>query len=132
MTPPSGHSVNTSALPEELEPLARLAYNLAWTWDETIAGVLGEVDPAGLATAGGNPVAMLAHAAPERLAELAADDGFRQRLAQADARLDEHLKGPSWYGTLNSPPRSIAYFSPEFGLTEVLPQYSGGLGVLAG
>ena len=30
------------------------------------------------------------------------------------------------------PPRPIAYFSPEFGITEVLPQYSGGLGILAG
>ncbi|HEY3613999.1 MAG TPA: alpha-glucan family phosphorylase [Gaiellales bacterium] len=132
MTPPSDHSVTATALPDELEPLARLAYNLAWTWDETIAAVLAEVDPAGLAAAAGNPVAMLAAAAPARLAELAADDAFRERLAAASARLEEHLTGPSWYGTLSDAPRAIAYFSPEFGLSEVLPQYSGGLGILAG
>ncbi|MCW2622336.1 MAG: alpha-glucan phosphorylase, partial [Frankiales bacterium] len=37
-----------------------------------------------------------------------------------------------WYQGLTDAPASIAYFSPEFGITEVLPQYSGGLGILAG
>jgi starch phosphorylase len=132
MTPPSSQSISTTALPDELEPLARLAYNLAWTWDAEIADLLGEVDPAGLTAAAGNPVAMLAAAAPARLAELVADDGFRERLAQAAERLEGRLSGPSWYGTLPDAPSAIAYFSPEFGLTEVLPQYSGGLGILAG
>jgi glycogen phosphorylase len=132
MTPPSSQSVSASALPAELEPLARLAYNLAWTWDDEIAGLLGEVDPAGLAAAAGNPVAMLAAAAPARLAELAGDDVFRERLSQAAERLDARLNGPSWYDTVPDAPSAIAYFSPEFGLSEVLPQYSGGLGILAG
>ncbi|MDX6539061.1 MAG: glycogen phosphorylase [Gaiellales bacterium] len=132
MTPPSNHSASATALPDELEPLARLAYNLAWTWDQEIAAVLAEVGPGGLAAAGGNPVAMLAAATPARLAELAADDGFRERMAHAAERLDGHLHGPSWYGTLSPAPSAIAYFSPEYGLTEALPQYSGGLGILAG
>ena len=29
-------------------------------------------------------------------------------------------------------PEAVAYFSMEFGVSEVLPNYSGGLGVLAG
>ena len=56
--------------------------------------VLAEVDPAGLAAASGNPVAMLAGASPARLEELAADAGFRERLASAAARLDERLAAP--------------------------------------
>jgi starch phosphorylase len=112
MTPPHSQSASATALPDELEPLARLAYNLVWSWDEEIAAVLAEVDPPGLAAAAGNPVAMLAAATPERL--------------------EGHLQGASWYGTLPGAPSAIAYFSPEFGLTEVLPQYSGGLGILAG
>jgi starch phosphorylase len=132
MTPPPDHTAAPTALPDELEPVARLAYNLAWTWDAEIAGVLGEIDPDGLVAAAGNPVAMLAAVAPARLAELAADNGFLVRLERADARLDGHLSAPSWYDTLPGAPGAIAYFSPEFGLSEALPQYSGGLGILAG
>jgi glycogen phosphorylase len=131
MAPPA-ESTNALRLPDGLEPLARLARNLLWTWDEEIAGVLGEVDPGGLTRASGNPVAMLAATAPGRLAQLAADDAFRTRLARAEARLDAHLDSSGWYRTLPDAPGAIAYFSPEFGLSEALPQYSGGLGILAG
>ena len=115
-----------------LEPLDRLARNLAWTWDPEIAAVLAEIDPEGLARAAGNPVAMLAGASPARLDELAGDGGFRERLSSAAARLDERIAAPRWYATLGDAPGAIAYFSPEFGLSEALPQYSGGLGILAG
>ena len=132
MTPASDHSSSAPRLPDGLEPLDRLARNLAWTWDEELAAVLREVDPEGLAAASGNPVAMLAAVSPARLAELAADAGFRERLASADARLCRRLGDAGWYGTLPEAPGTIAYFSPEFGLSEALPQYSGGLGILAG
>ena len=132
MTPPSDHSTIAQRLPDGLEPLDRLARNLAWTWDEQIAAVLREVDPEGLVAASGNPVAMLAAVSPARLDALAGDAGFRERLVRAEARLDEHLAAPSWYATLPDAPGAIAYFSPEFGLSEALPQYSGGLGILAG
>ena len=115
-----------------LEPLDRLARNLAWTWDPEIAAVLAEIDPEGLARAAGNPVAMLAGASPARLDQLAGDGGFRERLSSAAARLDERIAAPRWYATLGDAPGAIAYFSPEFGLSEALPQYSGGLGILAG
>ena len=131
MAPPADPS-NALSLPDRLRPLERLARNLLWTWDEEIAGVLAEVDPGGLARASGNPVAMLAAAAPARLEQLAADDGFRARLTRAEARLDAHLESAGWYQTLSGAPAAIAYFSPEFGLSEALPQYSGGLGILAG
>ncbi len=75
---------------------------------------------------------MLAAVPSGRLEALAGDAGFRDRLARAEARLDEHLTAPSWYDTLPVAPQAIAYFSPEFGLSEALPQYSGGLGILAG
>jgi starch phosphorylase len=116
----------------DLEALDRLARNLAWTWDVELAAVLAEVDSRGLARANGNPVAMLADLSPARLAELSGDSGFRQRLSSATARLEERLSAPSWYDAIRDAPRAIAYFSPEFGLSEALPQYSGGLGILAG
>ncbi|MDR2380672.1 MAG: alpha-glucan family phosphorylase, partial [Bifidobacteriaceae bacterium] len=65
--------------------------------------------------------------------ELAADQDFVDRVAAAAAELDRYLREPRWYQALGEDaPRSIAYFSPEFGITAVLPQYSGGLGILAG
>ncbi len=74
---------------------------------------------------------------------LAADEGFVARLEAARADLAAYVDGDRWYqkrtaqGTLTGPaggaaPRAIGYFSPEFGITAVLPQYSGGLGILAG
>ncbi len=65
---------------------------------------------------------------------------FLQRLNAAAQALDDYLTGPRWYQRrrelggrpLAGAPAAIAYFSPEFGITEVLPQYSGGLGILAG
>ena len=54
------------------------------------------------------------------------------RVAKAD--LDRYLSGERWYHRKAGAdaPRAIAYFSPEYGITAVLPQYSGGLGILAG
>ena len=64
---------------------------------------------------------------------LAADRRFIQRLRLAHGDLEDYLTGDRWYQTLGpDAPRQIAYFSPEFGIAAVLPQYSGGLGILAG
>jgi glycogen phosphorylase len=132
MTPPSERSTIAQSLPDGLRALDELARNLAWTWDGELASVLREVDPDGLAAAAGNPVAMLASLPRARLEQLAGDAAFRERLAHAEARLDQRLSAPSWYDTLPDAPGAIAYFSPEFGVSEALPQYSGGLGILAG
>src|SRR4051794_15457803 len=110
MTPPPDHSPSALRLPEGLEPLDRLARNLAWTWDAQIASVLAEGGGTGPTAASGNPGAALAAASPARLAALAADTGFRERLASASARLDQRLSAPSWYATLPDAPGAIAYF----------------------
>ena len=69
----------------------------------------------------------------DRLAELAADPGITDDLGSVNRRLQTALKGTSWFRSrTGSPLAKVAYFSPEFGITEALPQYSGGLGVLAG
>ncbi len=69
-----------------------------------------------------------------RLDELAADSEFLGRLETARADLEAYLTGERWYQRQDSQdvPRAIGYFSPEYGITAVLPQYSGGLGILAG
>ena len=131
MTRPVTRFTVQPRLPAALEPLDRPARNLAWTWDHDIAALLREVDPEGLDRNGGNPVAMLATAAPGRLAQLAGDAVFAARVEAASQRLAERLGRPGAFDARDDVPR-VAYFSPEFGVGAVLPQYSGGLGVLAG
>jgi glycogen phosphorylase len=79
---------------------------------------------------------MLADVSVERLQALSIDKRFIKNLRMIQADLAEYLSGDLWYQgyAAENPaaPVSVGYFSPEFGITEVLPQYSGGLGILAG
>jgi starch phosphorylase len=76
---------------------------------------------------------VLATAAPERLAALADDPAFLRYLRGVHDDLRRYLDEPRWFqARADSPLRQVAYFSPEFGIAEALPQYSGGLGILAG
>ncbi|MGW9114243.1 alpha-glucan family phosphorylase [Microbacterium sp. NPDC055683] len=119
-------------LPEPIAALGVLAGNLRWSWHPATQDVFAEVSPEAWA-ATHDPVHVLGSASRERLDTLAADDGFRQRLGDAAASLDRYLADDRWYQRQqHDGPRAIAYFSPEFGITAVLPQYSGGLGILAG
>ncbi|MET9453110.1 glycosyltransferase family 1 protein [Streptomyces cinerochromogenes] len=120
-------------LPDPLRPLSDLARNLRWSWHAETRDLFQSVDPEAWASAGGDPVRLLGGVRPDRLAELAADRRFLRRLTAAADDLDDYLTGDRWYQTQSDGlPAAVAYFSPEFGITAALPQYSGGLGILAG
>ena len=120
-------------LPAALAPLGDLVLNLRWSWHPETRDLFAAVDPEVWQAADGDPVKLLGDVSRERLDELAADHRFLRRLMVAAEDLQEYLTADRWYQTLEEDrPSSIAYFSPEFGVTEVLPQYSGGLGILAG
>jgi starch phosphorylase len=109
--------------------------NLRWSWHAPTRALLAEIDQAAWDASGHDPVAMLALVSPQRLAALAGDEDFLRRLVAAVDELNDYLTAPRWYqtsGQLAAGPAAIAYFSPEFGITAALPQYSGGLGILAG
>ena len=122
-----------TALPEPLAPLHELIFNLRWSWHPGSRQLLAAIDPGRWQRSGHDPLAMLGDVPPERLDELAADEQFTARLRAASDDLHEYLSGPRWYQARDgSGPAAIAYFSPEYGITAALPQYSGGLGILAG
>ena len=115
-------------LPTDLEDLRSLARNLRWSHDrgtlELFAAVAPEVWDAGVR----DPAVLLARADQDHLAGLAGDPGFLDRLDAASRSLRESLAT----GAPGTGRGLVAYFSPEFGITEAIGQYSGGLGVLAG
>ncbi|WP_079166164.1 alpha-glucan family phosphorylase [Streptomyces oceani] len=125
------------AFPEPLRPLSELAGNLRWSWHPGTRELFRSADPEAWEAAGGDPVRMLGSVPARRLTELAGDRRFLRRLHAVSRDLREYLNEPRWYqglgaGTDSVPPAAVAYFSPEFGIAETLPQYSGGLGILAG
>src|ERR1017187_3893377 len=124
-----------SRLPENLRPLDVLARDLRWTWRPTLRALFMAIDPGLWEASGGNPVAVLAGAPSERLAALSRDADFAARLAATISEIgienDALAVHPAARAMASSGDR-IAYFSAEFGVTELLPVYAGGLGVLAG
>jgi starch phosphorylase len=118
-------------LPPSLAPVLDLVTNLRWSWHPPTQDLFAAMDAEAWAESGRDPVRLLGSIAPERLDELAADGAFLERLAGVRADLEAYLTGERWFGR-NVAPTTIAYFSPEYGITSVLPQYSGGLGILAG
>ncbi|BCO35110.1 DUF3417 domain-containing protein [Mycobacterium heckeshornense] len=123
-------------LPERLAALEQLSTNLRWSWEKPTQDLFAAIDPGLWAQCGRDPVALLGAVSPARLDELAVDDGFVARLDELAAELTDYLTRPLWYQQQQSNgvemPSCIAYFSMEFGVAEVLPNYSGGLGILAG
>nr|WP_223187054.1 alpha-glucan family phosphorylase [Streptomyces sp. CBMA29] len=119
-------------MPEPLRPLGELAQNLRWSWHPETRELFQSVDPVGWRAAQGDPVRLLGAVSKERLAALAGDRRFLRRLAAAAEELADYTGNPRWYQEQSDLPAAIAYFSPEFGITAALPQYSGGLGILAG
>lgn len=121
-------------LPEELAGLGRLAANLRWSWDRPTRDLFSRADEATWEAARHDPVRLLGGLSANRVAELAGDHAFCAAVANAERALETYLNEPRWFQAAcgAGPLRRIAYFSPEFGISEALPQYSGGLGVLAG
>ena len=108
--------------------MPELAYNIAWSWEPIIRALFRRLDPALWRESGYNPVVLLGSVSQSTLDRAAADPRYLALYTQACERYDAQIKkkSPSAGDTL------IAYFSAEYGLTECLPIYSGGLGILSG
>ncbi|MFV0426838.1 MAG: alpha-glucan family phosphorylase [Beutenbergiaceae bacterium] len=130
-----------TVLPSPLAALNDLATNLRWSWHAPTRELFADLDAQRWDEVHADPVTLLGTLTPQRLAELAADADVVARVQALAADLDTYLREDRWYqrqaqqhADAGQPelPRSIAYFSAEFGITAALPQYSGGLGILAG
>lgn len=124
-----------SDLPEAIRPLKDLAYNFRWTWHHETQRLFREVDDVLWEQVGHNPVELINRLNPERMERLRKDQSFLTRLQSCADSLKAYLEASTWFDEQFPGERertSIAYFCAEFGISEGLPIYSGGLGVLAG
>jgi starch phosphorylase len=123
-------------LPEPLQRLHELAYNLRWAWDHETLSLFRRLDRDLWESTYHNPVKMLGTVSQERLDAAQNDPSFMAHLNRVCQSFDAFMNATdTWYhqtyGSV-SPQPTIAYFSMEFGITECLQNYSGGLGVLSG
>jgi starch phosphorylase len=116
------------ALPPQLARMQDLANNILWAWEPPIRALFRRLDPALWKDSGYNPVVMLGRVSQATLEKMAADPRYIAQYQFACQRFDSHMK----YPRQTNDGKVIAYFSAEYGLTECLPVYSGGLGILSG
>ncbi len=129
----SHHLTQAPQLPKPLTELISLALDLRWSWSH-VSDVLWETLDPELWRRTGNPWLILQSVSPAKLEALAGDAAFCHQLEAIAAERRRYLEQPTWFQEIggDAPVRHIAYFCMEFGLTEALPLYSGGLGILAG
>jgi starch phosphorylase len=124
----------TPTLPATLEPLRELSFNLWWTWEPSARRLFRLLDPELWNRTNHNPVRMLQLSRQSRLEELSQDKTFLRELKQVFEAFEKYLGRKDTYGKTgvgSAIKNPIAYFSAEFGFHESIPNYSGGLGILA-
>src|SRR5207248_7394758 len=133
---PNFHSYNVvPILPAPLEPLREMSFNVWWTWEPSARRLFRHLDVELWNRTNHNPIRMLQLSRQARLEELATDKSFLRELKQVHDAFTNYLARQDTYGKTGpgaAIKRPVAYFSAEFGFHESIPNYSGGLGILAG
>src|SRR5262245_35777916 len=129
-------------LPDRLQALHKLAYNLWPSWNHEAIDLFRRIDTDLWEEVGHSPVRLLGIVEQARLERLLDDDGFLAHMGGVEEAFDAYMNAPTWFqeahGNDLGPQLGaagrlvIAYFSAEFGIHESVPVYSGGLGVLSG
>jgi starch phosphorylase len=119
-------------IPERLKPLEELAYNLWFSWNTEAVELFQRLDPTLWDETRHNPVLLLSQLSTTRLDEVEGDGAFLASMDRVHGLFREYLEKPHFSNYQQLSPQSlIAYFSAEYGLTDCLPFFNGGLGVLA-
>ncbi|GIX05132.1 MAG: alpha-glucan phosphorylase [Planctomycetaceae bacterium] len=117
------------------EKLHALARNYWWSWHPEVMSIFQELNPQRWRQLDHNPVLLLDEYTPEQLEQRGREMVLHSRVNYAYRRWQEYMQGNDTWGATHAGVlghRPVAYFSAEFGIHESLPNYSGGLGVLAG
>ncbi len=130
-----GKIIVTAIIPEELSMLKDIAYNLWWSWNSDAIDLYREIDLALWEKLGKNPVRFLKEVSQKKLEAKVNDPEFMSCYKDVVKKYETYMnETDTWYSRTYPDKKNhmVAYFSAEYGLNEVLPIYSGGLGVLSG
>jgi len=133
----AGASLSGRELPPTLAPLRDLSWNYWWSWAPDGAEVFRDLDPNLWQQCEQNPRLLLTQISDLRLAQVATDPSFADRVQQLNRRFTDYMSDTKPWPKLSlaahiSKQNTVAYFCAEFGVHNSLPLYSGGLGILAG
>ena len=124
------------SLPPQLAPLIDIAYNLRWSWNGQAMELFHRLDPQQWDATSHNPIKMLGQIGQDALERAANDEGFLAQVERVFNNLQDYISSPGWWprthGSTDPQHPLVAYFCAEYGLTDCLPIYAGGLGILAG
>ncbi len=125
---PQWTSINVGAsLPKGLEKLQEISNNYWWTWNPDVVYLFRSIDEQLWYESGANPVLFLERLSYQKLEEMTQEGSFMRKVDAIYKRFKNYMQQPH-----RTDKPSVAYFSMEYGISEVLKIYSGGLGILAG
>ena len=122
-------------VPAALSPLTQIAHNLRWSWDHAAIELFRRLDADLWESCGRNPVLLLGSVEQSQLEEAANDEAFLAHMRGVAEQFEHYIQGEAtWFRREHAQQKEllVAYFSAEFGITECLSIFAGGLGVLAG
>jgi starch phosphorylase len=116
-----------SKLPQELRVLDEIAHNLWWVWNYEATDLFASIDKKLWRQTEGNPVLLLQRLSYKRVEEILSDTDLMKQISGVYSKFRTYIDVKP-----DTTKPSIAYFSMEYGLANILKIYSGGLGILAG
>lgn len=125
---PVWKEINTKAkVPAKLEKLTKIAENIWWVWNSEATDLFEEADADLWEKAGHNPILFLDRVSIDTLEKIEKNKALLKKIDTVYDKFNKYISEPK-----DSKKPSVAYFSMEYGLTDIIKIYSGGLGVLAG
>src|SRR4029450_5034348 len=110
-------------LPERLQALHKLAYNMWWCWNHEAVSLFRRIDDGLFEAVENSPVKLLGAIDQSRLEQLQHDDGFLAHMDRAEEALDTYMSSSTWFRETygESSDFRVAYFSAEFGIHDSIP-----------
>ena len=125
----------TPQLPKRIENLGKIANNLWWSWNTDFLKLFKQIDIDLWERVGKNPIKFLKLVSQEKLENAVNNQEFLKSYDKINSNFEGYMNNKNtWFSKEypNNKSDLIAYFSAEYGLDEILPIYSGGLGILSG
>ena len=122
-------------LPKRVGELLDIANNLWWSWNSEFLRLFKKIDSDLWETVGKNPVKFLKLVSQDKLEDIAKDEEFLAKYDEVVNHFNSYMQTKETWFSKNYPNNAndlIAYFSAEYGIDEIIPIYSGGLGILSG